>query len=75
MPSIHLAEQKKAIESEFAPLIGATVVSAGAILDDDGNCWPVVRFRTADGRLMQLELSSDEEGNGPGHPFIGEIES
>lgn len=64
---------------ELEPLVGATVVAAEAVLDDDsGMVVSVLALRLADGSLVMLEPLRDEEGNGPGvllvrPPLPGEV--
>lgn len=68
------AQYKKYVDEMLAPLVGATVMAAQGVFDPDENqVWPILRFRTKDGRILQMEISQDEEGNGPGHPFIDEV--
>lgn len=69
------ASYKQYMDEILAPLVGATVIATGGVIDtDEHQCWPVIRLRTADGRILQMEISQDEEGNGPGHPFIDYVE-
>lgn len=56
-------------------LVGATVVHAAAFVDTEEGwpeVWPVLVLRKPDGTLLQVEVSRDPEGNGPGHLFIAE---
>lgn len=61
---------KEFLERYLKPLVGATVESVGANDDEDGyEPWPTITVRAADGRRYELEISRDEEGNGPGFVF------
>lgn len=79
MPYITPGEEefyKKYVDEMLAPLVGATVIATGGVMDTyERQCWPVIRLRTPDGRILQMEISQDEEGNGPGHPFIDYVDS
>ena len=50
------------------PLVGAKIVSVDTT-DDGAGLWPVLNVLTSDGKLLKLEISQDEEGNGPGFIF------
>lgn len=49
----------------YAPLVDCEITKVDVEVDDDG-AWPQISIRLADGRETQLEVSQDEEGNGPG---------
>ena len=56
----------------LAPLEGATVERVEVKREDEFGyveLWPVLHVRTAKGEALELELSQDEEGNGPGFLF------
>jgi len=58
----------------YAALKGATITAAGVELGEDehgtGNdCWPTITATLANGDKVKLEVSQDEEGNGPGFLF------
>lgn len=56
----------------LAPLVGATITDAVGKAQDDGfgeEVWPTLTVRTKDGEEFDLEVSQDEEGNGPGFLF------
>lgn len=62
-------------ENHMASLIGATLTAATVSVDDEGDgvyfeVWPVLIFTKPDGTTIQVEVSRDPEGNGPGHLFI-----
>lgn len=50
------------------PLEGATILRSLARLED-GEVWPTLLVRTTEGQILRLEVSRDEEGNGPGFLF------
>jgi len=57
----------------YSQLKGATILNVEIFEDDmfygfDAN-WPVIIVRLADGSITELQLSRDEEGNGPGFMF------
>ena len=54
----------------YGSLVGATITKV-TISDDDeeGNSWPQFYVTLKDGTKLELELSQDEEGNGPGFMF------
>lgn len=54
------------------PLVGATIMSVEAKVEDDGGyaqAWPVLNVVAQSGEKYELEVSMDEEGNGPGFVF------
>lgn len=56
----------------LAPLKGATIVAVGVNEEDDDGfpeAWPTLKVRATDGQTFDLEVSQDEEGNGPGFIF------
>jgi hypothetical protein len=75
--SDYVSQLQAAIGSDLSFLVGATIVVAEAVVQNDDNSevvevWPVLQVRTTDGRTFQIEVSCDPEGNGPGHLFITE---
>lgn len=57
-------------EKYLAPLVGCKIVAVRADADEDGlDPWPVILAETVDGVSYELEVSRDEEGNGPGFLF------
>lgn len=63
------------ITEEISKLKGATVVAVAAVADDEsyGEVWPILQLRTPTGEILQVEVSADPEGNGPGFLFIDPI--
>ncbi len=55
-------------EKYYAALKGATIVGTRVELQD-GQCWPVIKVRMDNGDELELEVSRDSEGNGPGFLF------
>ena len=49
-------------------LVGCKIVAAG-VADEDGETWPYFKVVTPDGVAMTIEVSQDQEGNGPGFLF------
>lgn len=69
-----LADRNAAwLRKYLAPLEGATITKAEVVVQDDGfglmQEWPRLTVRAKDGETYELELSRDEEGNGPGFVF------
>lgn len=57
------------------PLVGATVVAVDCQTVDMGGykeAWPCIILRTPKGRILQVDVSRDPEGNGPGFCFIND---
>lgn len=50
-----------------------TVIEAVGATDDEGNVWPVIVLADSANNVFQLEISSDEEGNGPGHIYFSKL--
>lgn len=68
--------EKKYVEGYLEPLVGGSITAIGAIVEDDfgfPEVWQVLRVKLADGKVVDLVVSRDPEGNGPGHLFIEEI--
>jgi len=59
------AAQADWLRRYLEPLQGGTVTNA-AIVADEGLAWPEILVRLAAGQMVRLEISQDEEGNGPG---------
>jgi hypothetical protein len=60
----------------YKQLVGATIEQCVIEPDtvrygEDG--WPTFLVRTRDGKCLQLEVSQDAEGNGPGFLFIEDM--
>lgn len=60
-------------QNEWADLIGATITGIEATSDGgDDYLWPTLVVSTPDGKTLKVEVSMDEEANGPGYLFIKE---
>lgn len=64
------------LQKYLAPLVGAKVVKVEVAVEDDGGfeeAWPVIIVQpsgtTKAADRLKLEVSADEEGNGPGFLF------
>jgi hypothetical protein len=69
-----MAEQSATWLREYLkPLEGATIQATGATVEDDGfgliEAWPRLIVKAKDGTVYDLQVSQDEEGNGPGFLF------
>ena len=54
----------------YGQLVGAEIVSLTIGVDEDfGEFWPTFEVVLRDGTKRSIELSKDEEGNGPGFLF------
>lgn len=54
----------------FGQLKGATITDVALLDDEEGfYVWPTFKATLHDGSEVTLELSQDEEGNGPGFLF------
>jgi len=71
--SKHAEAQKTYVENELKQLLGGKIVAYGAIVEDDlgfPEVWPVLHILLPNGEKLEVSVSRDEEGNGPGHLFI-----
>lgn len=51
----------------FSQLVGATIEEFIFAHDkDEDEYWPTFKVKLADGSRLEIEISQDEEGNGPG---------
>ncbi len=60
------------LRSYLKPLKGATITSIRVKVEDDfghPQAWPTLVVKAKDGQVYELEISQDEEGNGPGYVF------
>ncbi len=65
------------LKKYLAPLKGATITAVKVSTEDEGEglgyshvqAWPTLVVKTKDGQTLNLEISQDEEGNGPGFIF------
>ena len=63
-------KDRKFYADYYGSLVGATITKVTISDDDDeGNSWPVFDVTLKAGTKLELELSQDEEGNGPGFMF------
>ncbi len=56
----------------YGQLKGAVVLDVGIVEEDNYGMeehWPCFIVKLMNGKTIQIELSSDEEGNGPGFLF------
>jgi hypothetical protein len=73
--SKHRDIERKWIIDYMTPAIGCTIVEVGVGEDEEGEQgFPYLKLRrpatkTAEAEEFTLEVSQDEEGNGPGHLF------
>lgn len=60
-------------EDYYGQLVGAVVIGFGIVEEDDDwggqQHWPCFKVKLINGEVIQIELSSDEEGNEPGFLF------
>lgn len=69
-------KDKKYVQDYLAPLVGGTIIAYGAVVEDDlgwPEVWPVLRVKLKNGKTVELVVSQDPEGNGPGHLFVEEV--
>lgn len=52
----------------YKQLVGAVVVGFGVVEEDD-EFWPCFNVKLVTGEVVQIDVSQDEEGNGPGFLF------
>lgn len=60
------------LEKYLEPLKGATITGVKVKTEDEGGYtedWPVLTMKFSDGHVGEVEVSRDEEGNGPGFLF------
>lgn len=54
----------------FGQLVGAEILGFKMAVDpDEGDYWPTFLVKLKSGEMVEIELSQDEEGNGPGFIF------
>lgn len=60
-------------EDYYGQLVGSVIVGFGIVEEDDDwggkDYWPCFKVKLMNGEVIQIELSSDEEGNEPGFLF------
>ena len=57
------------MEKYLAPLVGGTITAVEGFVEDECDIWPRIHVTLASGEEVVIEVSQDEEGNGPGFPF------
>ena len=62
----------KTLNEELNELVGATIMRA-EIVDSYGDEWPVLVLAHPSGKMIQIEISRDYEGNGPGCLLMNEV--
>lgn len=67
-------EVRQYFEEKYAILVGATITSLELKKDGEYSWWPIVHAKTVDGTELVLEISQDDEGNGPGAIFMNTLE-
>ena len=68
----HQQEQIDWLKKYYGSLEGATINKVSVKVEDDmgwPQLWPVLHVTLKDGSTADLELSQDEEGNGPGFMY------
>ena len=71
MPMYMLNDKDRKFYADYyGTLVGATITKVTVSeSDDEGHSWPKFAVTLKDGTKLELELSQDEEGNGPGFMF------
>ncbi len=64
--------EAEAIQREYAPLAGATLVEVRPGRMYDGRVVPEIEVRTASGQRVVVQVWEDPEGNGPGYLCLTE---
>jgi hypothetical protein len=67
-----LHSERAYYERYYAPLAGATIESVAVSDEDMGGYsepWLKMKVKLSDGSTTEIEVSQDEEGNGPGFLF------
>ena len=66
---------KSSIAILFA--LAVVVIAIAAVIDNSDEewpeVWPVLNLLLPNGETLEVTVSSDEEGNGPGHLFIDAV--
>jgi len=57
------------IREYLKPLVGCTITKVDANVEDELEVWPAIQVTTKLGQVFNLEISQDEDGNGPGFIF------
>jgi hypothetical protein len=69
-----VTDHKKALLKNLSQLVGGTITAVDAVVEDDFGfplVWPVLKVTFPNGTKLDVVISTDEEGNGAGHLFIG----
>lgn len=69
-------QEVKYLSAAYGPLVGARIVRFSVGVQQEGRWteyWPTLTVRLPNGREMDLEVSADDEGNGPGALFFNGI--
>lgn len=69
-----VTHQKEAALKNLSQLVGGTITAVDAVVEDDFGfplVWPVLKVTFPNGTKLDVVISTDEEGNGAGHLFIG----
>lgn len=62
--------QERWLAGYYKHLVGSRIINVAVKTPDDfGDVWTTITIEDADGNIFDLELSRDEEGNGPGFIF------
>ena len=65
-------KMKPWLELYLEPLVGATITKVEIKTEEEegfSEDWPVLTIKFSDGHVGEVEVSRDEEGNGPGFLF------
>ena len=61
---------EKWLTKYLQPLVGGTITAVGVGTENEDEAWPRLSVTAKDGKtIYELEISQDEEGNGPGVIF------
>lgn len=55
------------LKEYYQGLVGWTCTGRAVVRDFEGNYWPVLKFEKKGHKSMLVDVSRDEEGNGPGY--------
>ena len=72
MNEAHVKHQQKWCQKYYEQLVGAKIVKVESVIDDEmgwPEVWTRIHAESATGEQIVLEISRDEEGNGPGFLF------
>jgi hypothetical protein len=64
-----MSTENKYYEDHYGQLVGMVITSVSIIDDGDGK-WPRFIGKNSLGETIEVTVSSDQEGNEPGHLFI-----